>query len=91
MPDGSQHFWAEQEQNVLVPVRHMFQNHRFMASVTAHDTCYNARFEGVDQTTKNEHKEKQGKTGLWVSKAIENLRLDLIKRKSKFKINCKKI
>ena len=40
-------------------------------SGTAHDTCYNAHFQRGDKTTKNEDGEKQGKTGLGVSKAIE--------------------
>ena len=66
LPEGLQHFWAEQ--NLLIPLRDIFT---IYGSGTAHDMCYNAHFQRGDKTTKNEDGEKQGKTGLGVSKAIE--------------------
>ena len=71
VPEGLQHLWAEQK--LLIPLQDIFQSHRLMASGIAHDKCYTAHFQKGDRTTKNEDKEKQRKTGLGVSNAIENL------------------
>ena len=70
LPEGLQHFWAEQ--NLLMPLRDISEP-TIYGSGTAHDTCYNAHFhfQSGDKTTKNDYGEKQGKTGLGVSKAIE--------------------
>ena len=47
-PEGSQRLWAEQ--NFLIHFRDIFQSYEFMASGTAHDTCYNAHFQsGAEQ------------------------------------------
>ena len=68
LPEGLQHFWAEQ--NLLIPLREIFQSPRFMVQAL-HTTRVTILILRGDKTNKNEDGEKQGKTGLGVSKAIE--------------------
>ena len=71
LPVCLQHLWAEQ--NLLIPLRDIFQSHRVLASHTSHESYYNAHFQRGDQTTNNEDRDNQGRNVLGVSKAMENL------------------